>query len=329
MILSEDGGGTRLAAHPAVAVELDWALSGAHRPSSVRSSLETRYRRDEGLVRRVAELWAADEQLSYPGYPELSIAAHTGRMLYSTDGAALVVQLGDLFKQTPPDLPLVAETPSDRTRIRARLDALRSSARRRRAYVEVVTEVWEAIRPEWEQYGRMTVEADAAARQAEAERAAGWQDITPETCRTTEHMDEMVAALGTDGEYVIVPTYFTLKGKLVVDLPGTLMVGVPTNDAAGSRARSELLAGRLKAISDPTRLAILEGLGRKEMTVGEIAQMYSLAQPTVSNHVKLLREAGLVTASRDGRSRRLSTRPDVVEEIVGEINRLFGRGPQP
>jgi DNA-binding transcriptional ArsR family regulator len=151
----------------------------------------------------------------------------------------------------------------------------------------------------------------------------------PETCQTMERIDEMVAALGPEGELVIVPTYFTQKGKMVIDLPGTLMVAVPASDASASRARSELLAHRLKAISDPTRLAILEGLSRTDMTVTEIAQSYALAQPTVSNHVKVLRQAGLVSTSSDGRSRRLTVRPDIVDDIVRDINSLLGRSSSP
>jgi DNA-binding transcriptional ArsR family regulator len=63
------------------------------------------------------------------------------------------------------------------------------------------------------------------------------------------------------------------------------------------------------------------------MTVTEIAHRHALAQPTVSNHVKLLRETGLVAANNDGRSRRLTARLDVVDEIVGELQGLLGRRP--
>lgn len=329
LLEDETAGGPRLAVRSAVPVELDWVLSGVRRPSQARESVQQLYRADGQLQRRVNELWSPDEQLSYPGFPELSIAAYTGGMLYSADGSALLDRLGDLFQRTPVELPLTAETPGDRDRILVRLGVLRSSAKRRRTYLELLSEIWEALRPDWEQHGRETVQADVGQREAELNQATGWRDIMPETCQTMERIDEMVSALGPVGELVIVPTYFTLKGKMVVDLPGTLMVAVPASDAAGSRARSELLARRLKAISDPTRLTILEGLSRKEMTVTEIAQRYALAQPTVSNHVKLLREAGVVTASRDGRSRRLTVRPDIVDDIVQEISSLLGRSIPP
>jgi DNA-binding transcriptional ArsR family regulator len=57
----------------------------------------------------------------------------------------------------------------------------------------------------------------------------------------------------------------------------------------------EPLARQLKALSDPTRLAMLEALSVAPLGVSELAQRFRVAQPTASNHVKLLREAGLVS----------------------------------
>jgi DNA-binding transcriptional ArsR family regulator len=54
-----------------------------------------------------------------------------------------------------------------------------------------------------------------------------------------------------------------------------------------------------KAFSDPTRLSILEMLAREELSVGEITSRLGLAQPTVSGHLAVLREAEVVEARRD------------------------------
>ena len=61
-----------------------------------------------------------------------------------------------------------------------------------------------------------------------------------------------------------------------------------------ARARTESVARRLKAVADPTRLAILHSLATAPSTVGELAVLFRIAQPTVSMHVKVLRESGLV-----------------------------------
>jgi ArsR family transcriptional regulator len=55
-----------------------------------------------------------------------------------------------------------------------------------------------------------------------------------------------------------------------------------------------------KAFGDPTRLRILTLLAPKERTVGEIVKLVGLSQPTVSRHLAVLREAGVVVDRRDG-----------------------------
>ena len=60
------------------------------------------------------------------------------------------------------------------------------------------------------------------------------------------------------------------------------------------------VASRLKVLSDPTRVALLSQLACEPMSVTELAALYDLAQPTVSIHVRQLREAGLVVARKEG-----------------------------
>ena len=60
----------------------------------------------------------------------------------------------------------------------------------------------------------------------------------------------------------------------------------------------DALAGRFKALSDPTRLSIVNSLAnREECCVCEF-QHLGLSQPTISHHLKVLREAGLVEVAR-------------------------------
>ncbi len=60
-----------------------------------------------------------------------------------------------------------------------------------------------------------------------------------------------------------------------------------------------LFSKSFKAFGDPSRLRILRLLAKAEMTVGQIADSVSLAQPTVSRHLSLLRDAGVVTSRRE------------------------------
>jgi DNA-binding transcriptional ArsR family regulator len=58
------------------------------------------------------------------------------------------------------------------------------------------------------------------------------------------------------------------------------------------------------ALGDPTRRAIFERLARGPIPVGELARQLPVTRPAVSQHLRVLKEAGLVTDRRDG-SRRL------------------------
>lgn len=60
-------------------------------------------------------------------------------------------------------------------------------------------------------------------------------------------------------------------------------------------------AGILRAVGDPTRLAILESLLSHEKCVGELVEELQRPQPYVSHHLRILREAGLIEGQRDGK----------------------------
>ncbi len=56
----------------------------------------------------------------------------------------------------------------------------------------------------------------------------------------------------------------------------------------------------MKAMSDPNRVRIMKLLQRKELCVCELRELLGLAQSTVSKHLKLLDDAGLIESRRDG-----------------------------
>jgi DNA-binding transcriptional ArsR family regulator len=125
----------------------------------------------------------------------------------------------------------------------------------------------------------------------------------------------------------VIPAFFAHLGSLV-DLPGTVLIGVRADGSdVQARARARLLAQRMKTISDPTRLAMLEALRWGPLTVGELATRFSLAQPTVSNHIKVLREAGIVSHGSDG-GRRLVVQREVLADLLEQLEALFASPEQ-
>lgn len=70
------------------------------------------------------------------------------------------------------------------------------------------------------------------------------------------------------------------------------------------------------AISDPTRRAILELLREGERSVSALLEGFRISQPALSQHLAVLRRAGLVSNRRDGRRRLYSLRPEPLAEVM-------------
>jgi DNA-binding transcriptional ArsR family regulator len=69
------------------------------------------------------------------------------------------------------------------------------------------------------------------------------------------------------------------------------------------------------AIAEPQRRAILEFLAPEERPVGDIVAAIGLAQPSVSKHLRVLREVGLVDVRRDGRLSFYRTNVDAIRPL--------------
>ena len=84
-------------------------------------------------------------------------------------------------------------------------------------------------------------------------------------------------------------------------------------------ARHEL-AARFKALADPTRVAIVNCLaGADEVCVCDLNARFELSQPTISHHLKILREAGLVDSTRRGTWAYYRLVPEAIESLRGAL----------
>jgi ArsR family transcriptional regulator len=84
-------------------------------------------------------------------------------------------------------------------------------------------------------------------------------------------------------------------------------------------AREEL-AARFKALADPTRVAIVNRLAAaEEVCVCDLTAAFALSQPTISHHLRILREAGLVEATRRGTWAFYRLVPETVEALRGAL----------
>ena len=86
--------------------------------------------------------------------------------------------------------------------------------------------------------------------------------------------------------------------KSIATLP--VMCCGPTTEPLAVHERDQL-AAQFKALADPTRVAIVNRIaGAGELCVCVLTDEFELSQPTISHHLRVLREAGLVEASRRG-----------------------------
>jgi DNA-binding transcriptional ArsR family regulator len=71
----------------------------------------------------------------------------------------------------------------------------------------------------------------------------------------------------------------------------------------------------LDALGDPTRREVFECLGRGPATVGAIARSMPVSRPAVSQHLRVLKDAGLVIDRAEGRCRRYEVVPDAIAAV--------------
>jgi len=79
-----------------------------------------------------------------------------------------------------------------------------------------------------------------------------------------------------------------------------------------------------KALSDPSRRHVLQLLRRRPMTAGELADEFDLSKPTMSAHFGVLREAGLVDASKKGTTITYRLKLSVLEDALLGFAESFG-----
>ena len=84
------------------------------------------------------------------------------------------------------------------------------------------------------------------------------------------------------------------------------------------RSAAEDLAERFKALADPTRVAIVNSLSAAdEVCVCNLTATFDLSQPTISHHLKILRDAGLVESTRRGTWAYYRLVPEAIDALRG------------
>jgi DNA-binding transcriptional ArsR family regulator len=85
----------------------------------------------------------------------------------------------------------------------------------------------------------------------------------------------------------------------------------------------ETYGSRLDLLGDPTRRAIFELLARGPRTVGDLAKLLPVSRPAVSQHLRVLREGGLVVSRAQGTRRVYRLDPDGLNSLRGYLDQVW------
>lgn len=88
---------------------------------------------------------------------------------------------------------------------------------------------------------------------------------------------------------------------------------------------SELTDSTLRALADPLRARIVELLADEQLCTCHLTELTGARQTNVSNHLRVLREAGLIEAQPAGRYTYYRLRPEALTALADGVARLAGR----
>ncbi len=83
---------------------------------------------------------------------------------------------------------------------------------------------------------------------------------------------------------------------------------------------------KLQALADPTRRELLRRAWGREISAGQLATGFAISRPAVSQHLRVLREAGLMDVRTLGTRRLYTARPDALRDVMGFFDEFWSGG---
>jgi DNA-binding transcriptional ArsR family regulator len=323
---------TTIQVEGSTALELFWLL---HRLSSDEEQFNHPLYKNEPLRNRALGFWG-DEPVDDCGcvFDEVLVLADLGGAFLGTDPETMDSFLDRLPQIAPrryPEPQLATERPLFKSRILSHLERLRTDAGVRASYQQLLRDVWAEVRGAWVNEGRNRVDAACSRLRTRVEREGGFAGLVQTRHLVLRHEFRRMAEEAMDeGRLLLSPSFFGRGHGLVFDLPSVFLVGVaadPPPRAEELRQHTEWAARELKVLADGTRLAILAYLADTPASVTELANAFSLAQPTVSAHLRQLREARMVApVSEGGKTRYEVSREEIERVLVKTRDSVLGPG---
>lgn len=99
---------------------------------------------------------------------------------------------------------------------------------------------------------------------------------------------------------------------------------MPITKTEEFKSKDVRLASLAKAVAHPARVAILRTLAKRNACIcGEIVEVLPIAQATVSQHLKELKNAGLILGTVEGPSSCYCLNKDAIDDIAAQVNAFF------
>ena len=311
--LAEEAG-QRVQVAPSAALELMWILHFVESNHACEGALGPLEPLRERYGGQLTEL-RADGLSQYS--TELVVLAYRAGALRDLDPKRFFDRFDDVAGERVSVPSLLSETPAERRIVSERLERLRADRHFRKRYLDLLTTLWSAVEAEWKARGRAAVAAEGRRWAALLAEGAGYKEVLglKRLWSGRPDLDELADAAAAGGTLILNPCWF--GGKIhIVELDGEVLAGRSVRqDEPSYRKVAGDVATSMKALADPTRLTILLRIAHTPSSVTEIARQLKLSQPTVSAHVQVLRDAGLLEERAVGRSAELSASQDGLRRL--------------
>jgi DNA-binding transcriptional ArsR family regulator len=275
------------------------------------------------IQQRVEDLWG--DRLA--GCPELMYAAHLADCVLDDEPTRLFAWLATAT-EGPTDGAMLTEPEHERPAIRNRLRRLCDDTAARRSYRGILVDVWDLASSAWKRSGRSVVVDACATWKSRLDTGTSIVELVP-----PRHPLTRADELGFDdlfthrNEFVVSPLYFCMSGGHVIDLGEFVHIAVPASDLLPVRKvrDSAFVADRLRVLSEPTRVHILIQLLSTPAGAMEVARALRISQPTVSGHLKVLREAGLIQPRKFGARTVMVASRKRIERLLEDARATIAR----
>lgn len=317
-MISEGSEPARVEVRPSAPLELMWVVHNAEASHELDGPMASLEPVRLALGSKLRSFWGDGVR----GITEAVVLAQRSGTIFDLDLDRFFARF-DEAASTTSNPSLLSEPASERKPLYARLERLRSDAPLRADYKALLQSVWEPVRAEWETEGKPAVLKVAAEWESRLERGDAYRTLLDRAriWPGRPELEDLADAVAAEGQLVLSPGWFF--GLIhVVEIDGTLYLGrrFRTPDQEGARRHvAKEVAGSLKALADPTRVAIVLWLASHPASITEIAKHFKLSQPTVSGHVQVLREAGLLDEKAAGRSFTLTVTERRLKDLLAGV----------